>query len=102
MNRSGFDFLLGLTAGASLGAVIALLYAPDTGKNTRDRLSFRLQAYIEDLRESVDRLKEKQQEITSKAKEEGNKVVRDAQARADQLIQEAESLLENIEKTNLS
>lgn len=102
MNRSGIDFLLGLTAGASLGAVIALLYAPDTGKNTRDRLSFRMQAYIEDLRASVDRLKEKQQEITSKAKEEGNKVVRDAQARADQLIQEAESLLENIEKTNLS
>lgn len=29
-------------------------------------------------------------------------MVRDAQARADQLIQEAESLLENIEKTNLS
>jgi len=43
------DFLTGLACGAALGAGLALLLAPSSGKKTRKRLS---QA-AEDLRESA-------------------------------------------------
>ena len=41
MSKTG-NFIAGLFTGAMAGTVLALLYAPDTGKNTRDRLSYRL------------------------------------------------------------
>lgn len=41
-NGSGF---LAFLSGAALGAIVGILYAPDKGKNTRDRLSYQLDKY---------------------------------------------------------
>jgi len=51
-----FSFLLG----AATGAVIGILYAPDKGSNTRDRLSYKLDKYrsmLESLLEDLADLK---------------------------------------------
>lgn len=96
MNKSG-NFLVGLLSGALAGAVIALLYAPDNGKNTRDKLSYRLNHYLEDLNDLIDQLKEEKKNLVSEAKEKGDKVVIEAKEKAEDLIKEAEALLNNIE-----
>ncbi len=88
-------FLLGLFSGSLAGSLIALLYAPDKGTNTRDRISYRLNSYMDELGNLLDRL-QREQSIVSDAKKEGDMVVEEARKRAEDLISEAEKLLENI------
>jgi len=92
------DFTLGLISGALVGSAIALLYAPDKGSNTRDILSYRLSSYLDDLTHLIDQLSEEKASI-SEAKRKGDLVVKDARNRAENLIREAEDLLDSIEKT---
>ena len=99
MSSSGKGFAIGLITGVATGTAIALLFAPDTGKNTRGRLSYRLNSYIEELRSLIEQLKDEKEKISSQAKQDSDKVIEDAKERADGLIKEAESLLENIEKS---
>lgn len=99
MSMSGKGFTLGLLTGVATGTVVALLYAPDTGKNTRGRISYQLNSYLDELRSLIEQLKNEKEKISSQAKEDSNKVIEDAKQRADGLIREAESLLENIEKS---
>lgn len=92
------DFTLGLLSGALIGSVIALLYAPDKGSNTRDVLSYRLSNYLDELTQLIDKLSDEKEAI-SDAKKKGDLVVEDARKRAEDLIKEAEDLLGSIEDT---
>ena len=96
MNKSG-NFIAGIITGALAGTVLALLYAPDTGKNTRDKLSYQLSNYKDELNDLIDQLRKEKQQLISEAKDKGDKVVQSAKQKADDLIKEAESLLESIE-----
>jgi gas vesicle protein len=98
MSSSGKDFTIGLVTGALIGSAVAILYAPDSGSNTRDKISYRLSSYVDELNKLIDELKNEQEKYVSDAKQKGNDVVSDAKKRADDLIREAETLLENIEK----
>ncbi|MEX2603832.1 MAG: YtxH domain-containing protein [Gracilimonas sp.] len=101
MSRSS-DFLSGIISGALVGAAFALLYAPDTGKNTRDRLTYKLSNYYDELNELIDQLREEKELLVSEAKEKGDKVVLEAKEKAEGLIKEAEDLLESIETAKKS
>ncbi len=98
MSRSGKDFSLGLLTGALIGSAVALLYAPDSGSNTRGKITYRFSSYIDELNQLIDQLKNEKEKFTSDAKKQGDDVVSDAKKRADDLIKEAEALLQNIEK----
>lgn len=91
------DFTLGLLSGALVGSVIALLYAPDKGSNTRDVISYRLSSYMDELSHLIDKLSDEKASI-SEAKRKGDLVVEDARKRAEDLINEAEDLLGSIEQ----
>lgn len=97
MSKSS-NFTLGVLAGATVGAIVALLYAPDTGKNTRDRLSYQLSHYIDDLSELIEKLREEKNFLVSEAKQKGDAVVDEARQKAESLIGEAEDLLHSIEE----
>jgi gas vesicle protein len=99
MSKTG-NFIAGLVTGAMAGTVLALLYAPDTGKNTRDRLSYRLSSYRDELNDLIDQLSQEKQKLISEAKKKGEAVVSDAKQKADHLIKEAEDLLHSIEKAD--
>lgn len=92
------DFTLGLLSGALIGSVVALLYAPDKGSNTRDMLSYRLSNYLDELTHLIDKLSDEKEAI-SEAKKQGDLVVEDAKQKAEDLIKEAEDLLGSIEET---
>lgn len=97
MSKSG-NFLAGLLSGALVGSVLGLLFAPDSGKNTRGRLSYNLSTYKDDLTDLLAQLYKEKEQLMSEAKEKGEGVVKDAKAKADKLIEEAESILESIKK----
>lgn len=96
MSKSG-NFIAGLLTGALAGTVFALLYAPDTGKNTRNRLSYRLTSYKDELTSLIVELREEKSKLISEAKEKGDKVVIEAKEKAEDLIKEAEQLLASID-----
>lgn len=98
MSNTGKGFTIGIVTGALVGSALALLYAPDSGSNTRGKLSYRLSTYIDELNKLIHQLKNEQERFASDAKQKGDDVVSDAKKRADNLIKEAEALLENIEK----
>lgn len=67
MSKSG-NFLAGLITGAMAGTVIALLYAPDTGANTRGRISYWLSNYRDELNELIAELRKEKQNLSQKRK----------------------------------
>lgn len=91
----GFTF--GLLTGAVLGSATAILLAPDKGSNTRSKVSYRIQTYVDELRSLIDELSDQNYTI-SDAKRQGDEVVEDAKLKAEGLLREAEDLLSNISK----
>jgi gas vesicle protein len=49
-----FGFLIGIFTGALVGAVMALLLAPESGENLRGQLRNRGQNFLNDVRHSAD------------------------------------------------
>lgn len=92
MSKNSGNGLLAFVAGAAAGALVGILYAPDKGKSTRDRLSYRLDKYKETLQELIDDLIDGKSEHVSAAKTEGQKVISDAVEHAQQLMDEVDKL----------
>ena len=102
MSKKGDVFLAFLT-GAAVGATLGILYAPDKGKNTRDKLSFQLARYREKLKDLIERYTEGKEEYITIAKTEGEKVVKDARNQAEALLSDVEDLIGQIKgKSNQS
>lgn len=100
-SNSGKDFMFGLLSGAVIGSLVAILYAPDKGSTTRDRVSYHLSHYLDELAHLIERLK-KEQAFVSEAKQQGDQVVEDAQKRAEDLKSEVEELLSTIDSAKKS
>ena len=52
--RRMFGFLMGMFVGGLVGAVLALLLAPESGENLRGQLRDRGQNFLNDVRHSAD------------------------------------------------
>ena len=91
-SRSFWAFLLG----AATGATIGILYAPDKGENTRDKLAFQLQKYRDQLKSLIEELVDGNEMPESMAKSESKKVVSDARQKAERLLSDVESLMGQI------
>lgn len=95
MSRSSNTFLAFL-AGATTGALLGILYAPDKGSNTRDRLSYTLDKYKERLEDLLDDIINGRNEAESVAKSKGQRVVSDAKEKAEKLLHDVDELIDQI------
>jgi len=64
--KSDNSFLTGLLAGAAIGGIIALLYAPKSGKETREQLKKK----FSELEEELENLKGQASQKTGKVKDD--------------------------------
>lgn len=98
MSSRATTFYIGLFSGLAIGAVTALLTAPDSGKNTRDKISYRMSHYVDELTELLEKLR-KEKATISDAKQKGQLVVEEAQQRANDLKKEVDALLSKVGKS---
>ncbi len=79
--KSANSFLTGLLTGAAIGGILALLYAPKSGKETREQLKTR----FNELETELENLKGKASQKTGKIKEELAKKLADLQREIENL-----------------
>jgi gas vesicle protein len=97
MSKKSGSTLLAFLVGAATGAIIGILYAPDKGSNTREKLSFQLDKYRKMLQDLInDFVAGKETPLTSEAKSQGQKVVDEAKTKAEKLLEDVDELLEQI------
>ncbi|NLR92773.1 MULTISPECIES: YtxH domain-containing protein [Flammeovirga] len=96
MAKNSGSSLFGFVAGAAAGALLGVLFAPDKGRNTRERLSYKLDKYREELEDLIEDLLEERKVAVTAAKSEGQKVIDDAIKHAEELMGEVDALKERI------
>ena len=97
MSRSGRDLAFFLT-GIATGTILGLLYAPEKGAITRDRLSYRLKKYREQLEGLLDELTNSVEPPENFQKSEGQRVVNDAREKAERLLEDVDRLMAQIKQ----
>jgi len=95
MSRSS-KTLWAFIVGAAAGAVVGILYAPDKGENTRNKLYFQLNKYRDQLKQLINEIVDGKEIPDSMAKSEGKKVVNDTKVKAEKLLEDVEKMMSQI------
>ncbi|MGV3559410.1 YtxH domain-containing protein [Larkinella arboricola] len=90
--------LIAFVAGCATGAVLGLLYAPEKGAVTRDRMTYRLSKYREQLSDLLENVLNSNALPESFAKVEGQRVVNDAREKAEKLLEDVDRLMAQIKQ----
>ncbi|TPE42740.1 YtxH domain-containing protein [Pontibacter mangrovi] len=88
--------LLAFVSGAAVGAAAGLLFAPEKGRETRNWLSYRLEKYRDTLSDLLEQLIAKGENMPTTAKSEGQRVIQDAKEKAEKLLGDVDSLINEI------
>lgn len=98
MSRTA-NFFLGMIVGTASGLAAGVLFAPDSGMNTRDKLNYRLFRTRERLLDLVDGLDSNGPGHSAKA--ENQRVIKEAKQKAEMLLEDVESLIGQIKNKPL-
>ena len=98
MSKNSTNSFISLIVGLIVGGVLGILFAPDKGNNTRDRLTYRFNKYKRKLEELLDEIIDEKDSIDSEAKTKSEKVVNNAKTKAEKLLKDVDGILSKIKE----
>jgi len=88
--------VIGLLAGGAVGAILALLYAPKSGKELRAEIRERADEFREEADEYLTTARSKAGDIVTEAKKRSENLISDAKRKADSLLVDAENVMKDV------
>lgn len=85
--------MIGLLAGGAIGAIIALLYAPKSGKELRADIKEKADSLLEEAEQHMRVARSKATEMVSEAKKRSDQLISDAQSKAHTLLEDADKVI---------
>ena len=85
--------VIGLLAGGAIGAAIALLYAPKSGKELRADLKDKADDLLDGAEGYLNAAKSKAGEIVSEAKKRSDLLITEAKKKAGTLLEDADKII---------
>ncbi len=95
-NGTTKGFIFGLLAGSAIGAVLALLYAPKSGKELRAGIKAKTDELMSNAEHILDETRAKLPEISSEAKKRSEQVISEVKSQANSLLQDADKVLRSV------
>ncbi|MGQ9851995.1 MAG: YtxH domain-containing protein [Candidatus Oleimicrobiaceae bacterium] len=84
MNKEGGAFLKGFLIGGAVGAIIALLYAPKAGKETREDIKKRTEEFLQDAEREIAELKRRAATLVSEGRRRAAQLAEEAEEKVEQ------------------
>lgn len=92
-NKTAKGLLLGFLAGGLVGAAVALLYAPKSGRELRNDIRLKKDELLDDTSEYLQIAKTKASDLINEGKRKSEELISDAKKKASTLIGDANSIL---------
>ena len=92
-NKMAKGLMIGFLAGSVVGSIIALLYAPKSGKELRNDIKLKKDEFIDDTSEYMKIAKSKASDLINEGKKKSEQIIRDAKEKANTLLDDANSVL---------
>lgn len=88
-------FLIGFLAGGTVGAIIALLTAPKSGKELRNDIRVKSEEYFDEAEKYLSEAKDKARELINEGKKKSERIIHDAKSKSEDLIKDAERIIKD-------
>jgi len=89
----GKGLLYGVFTGAAVGSIIALLFAPKSGKKLREDIKTRSQDFTEDAEKYISNAKKKASQLINDVKKKSDFLVTGTEEKVDALLGEPEKIM---------
>jgi gas vesicle protein len=106
-NNVGKGILFGFLAGGTIGAILALLYAPKSGKELRNDIKEKADEYLGEAEKYIAEAKDKAKDMINEGRKKSEKLISDAKIKSEELLKDAEKIFDEAKskaagKINLS
>ena len=91
-DNSGKGLLIGFLAGGVVGAIVALLYAPKSGRELRNDIRTKSDEYYDDVEKYFAEARDKAKDLINEGKKKSDKLISDAKVKSEELLKDAERI----------
>jgi len=92
-NKMARGLMIGFIAGSVIGGIIALLYAPKSGKELRNDIKLKKDEFLDDTAEYMQIAKTKANDLINEGKKKSEMLIQEAKKKANSLLDDANKLL---------
>jgi gas vesicle protein len=100
-NHNVKGFLIGFLAGGTVGAIIALLTTPKSGKDFRSNIKQKSNEYLDEADKYLENAKIKAGELMKEGKRKYSMIINDIKSKPEEMLNDAEQVFKDTkEKTS--